>query len=65
MKTTFGKQLKKLRQEAGLTQKGLGEKIHVDGSMISRFEHGVIPRKGTVDTIIAQLELAKISRQPA
>ena len=37
MGNDFGQLLRELRIEAKLTQKQLGDKIHIDGSTISRF----------------------------
>lgn len=43
---TFGKRLRELRKEKGLTQKELGEKIGVGRTTISEYESGkIVPRQ--------------------
>lgn len=46
----IGEKIKKLRKEYNLTQKQFGEKIHVDGSFISRVERGT--QKVSIETLL-------------
>lgn len=39
--TKFGKFIMEKRKEAGLTQKGLAERLHVTESAVSKWERGV------------------------
>ena len=42
-KRMFGSNLKKLREQSGLSQRGLAEKVGVDVSYLSKIENGVMP----------------------
>lgn len=37
----LGKQLKSMREKKGLTEEGLGIRVHYSGSSISRIENGI------------------------
>lgn len=39
---TIGKRIKEVRKKRGLTQAGLGLRVHVSGSTISRIESGKV-----------------------
>ena len=47
---SFGYRLKEARKRAGMTQKELGNKLHVSASMIAQYETN--KRKPRIDTII-------------
>ena len=56
---TFGKRLRAVRKELGLTQKQLGEKIGVGRTTISEYESGkIVPRQ---DGLIKLAEVLKVS----
>ena len=44
MKTLFGKRMKELRLEKGLTQKQLAEELQITVSTVSRYERGLSER---------------------
>ncbi|MEA2085431.1 MAG: helix-turn-helix transcriptional regulator, partial [Chloroflexota bacterium] len=39
----FGKRLRELRKQVGMTQRGLADKVGVDFSYLSKIENGVLP----------------------
>jgi tetratricopeptide (TPR) repeat protein len=62
--SSFGQLLRECRKDAKLTQKQLGQKVHLDGSMISRFETGPSPpNPSTLQEIINALALDDIPRK--
>ena len=64
MDNSFGQLLRECRMETKLTQKELGQKIHLDGSMISRFEkERASPNQSTLQAIINALALYDIPRE--
>ena len=64
MGDSFGKLLRHYRDEAKLKQKELGQKVHIDGSMISRFEAGTSrPSSSTLQEIINVLALHDVPRE--
>jgi tetratricopeptide (TPR) repeat protein len=64
MDNSFGKRLRECRMEAKLKQKELGQNIHLDGSMISRFETGAtLPDQSTIQRIINVLALHDVPRE--
>ena len=54
----FGKRLKNLRKEAGLTQKQLGEKLNVTKVSICSYENGT--RMASIETLIDIANLFKV-----
>ena len=52
---TFGQELRRCRDEIGLTQRALAEMIGRPQSMIARIEKGVAPELGTIQLIAAAL----------
>lgn len=42
-KNEFGQMLRELREKAGLSQRGLGDKVNVDFTYISKIESGAKP----------------------
>ena len=54
----FGKRLKKLRVEAHLTQKQLGEKLNLTKVSISSYENGT--RMASIETLIDIADLFKV-----
>lgn len=63
MEKDFRKLLSERRSDAGLTQKQLADKIHIDDSMISRFEKGrARPSPSTLQDLINALALYDIPR---
>lgn len=64
MSERFGNLLRQHREAAGLRQIDLGQKIHIDGSMISRLETGrTKPNPATLQEIINALALHDVSRE--
>ncbi len=63
---TFGTYLRKLRKKAGLTQRALAELIHMDPSMIHRYEkdqNGTVPKPKTLNSIIYVLKQNGIAQE--
>ena len=55
---SVGNNIKKLRLEKGLTQKGLGEKCGMADSAIRRYENGpLVPKLSTLNKIASSLEV--------
>jgi tetratricopeptide (TPR) repeat protein len=64
MDQSFARLLRECRHEANLTQIALGRRIHLDGSMISRFETGKTrPNASTLQGIVNALSLSGVPRQ--
>ncbi|MEZ4756333.1 MAG: helix-turn-helix transcriptional regulator [Flavobacteriales bacterium] len=51
MASSFGQKLKKLRQENNLTQAEMAERLCVDPSRISRWEHGEEPSRRVLEQL--------------
>lgn len=51
----FGEMLRELREERGVTQKQLAERVHVSRNSISRAERGAAVSTDLADTILKEL----------
>jgi tetratricopeptide (TPR) repeat protein len=60
VKEDFGRLLETCRTAAGLTQKRLAEELHVDASLLSRFESGRIPNAAMLQSIVNALTLKDV-----